>query len=392
MLKKFAVFLYAIVLLLFSINVFASMQRSAVVFLAEAEGTGTTIEDARKNALINLSQSIYAEVNSSLKGQDALQADGKATSSAQHKYAIETLAYFSGVSFSSPQKQNINNKKLLLVKAVLNQVGYKTTIDNIARELKIEQINFLSDYDMKQQLSKAKFLSSLMTFGKAKNIDYKNELSFTATAYVRDLEYRLSMAAQVSFNIIPFDENTTILLDGQRYKPKERVFLPEGEFSYTVMNNKYLDVKGSFQVDFKDKITIDVVLQEKLEEDVKIKVDLNLDKSSDAISYLLEEEQIRDFITLSLSNLQLVADNNARALLKIDIKKPVQATFSGMEFTTLPVSIILKTPKGNVLLAKELKLTNVIVGSQVNYDNLVKEISKELSKALAGDKIKSLVR
>ncbi len=391
MLKKLVVFSYAIVLLLFSMQAFAS-QRSAKLFLAEAEGSGTTIEDARKNALINLSQSIYTEVNSSLKGEDSLKEDGKATSSAEHSYIIETLAYFSGVSFSSPKKIKVNKQSLLSVKAVLNQDGYKISVDNVARELKVEQINFLSDYDMRLQLNKARFLSSLMAFGKAKNIDYKNELSYTATAYIRDLEYRLSMAAQVRFNIMPFDEKTIILLDGQRYKPKERIFLPEGEFEYTVMNGKYLDVKGNFKVNFKDITTIDVVLQERLEEEVKIKIDLSVDKSSDAVSFLLHEEQIRDFITLSLSSLQLVADGNAKAVLKIDVKKPVQATFSGMEFTTLPVSIILKSPKGSVLLAKELKLTDVIVGSQVNYDNLIKAINKELAQALAGDKIKSLVR
>ncbi len=196
------------------------------------EGYGETPEEARKDALRQISELVVSEIASEVKLRHALRGE-KLDKRMRVSISLKTKGYIRGVKFGEPER--INGK--YRVKAVWDEESMEATIKSIYMELSVD-IDKLTKEDLREILRKIDFLIALYTLMPLKDIDIEKVISMKD-----EVLKRLNFSA-VIFYTEP--EDATVKINGVIYEPYKPIYLPERMYIFTVSKEGYYPVKGRF--------------------------------------------------------------------------------------------------------------------------------------------------
>ena len=206
------------------------------------EGCGVT----KKDALNNLSQSIYVNVNNRFKKEE--------------KLTIGLFEEFNKkVESQTTQSSNLTLKNVKYIKTK-NGWCAKVTQEDVKKTAK-EDLNYLlsfnisdlpKEFDKKQNIASA--LLAKIAFVKAMASPTKSNLR-----KINKLEKfltDLSNKGEVVFNLNIPDAKIKIAGMQTEYSPSSSILLPEGEYSYTITAPNRCPLSGTFVVKAKNSFTI----------------------------------------------------------------------------------------------------------------------------------------
>ncbi len=232
--------IYGILLsLLFAVN-------TVFAIYIKVEGYGETEEEARKDALRQISELVIAEVSSEVDLRYRLRGE-KVDKRLRTSVSVKSKGYIRGVKFYDPEE--IDGK--YRVKAVWDEDSMDATLRSLYMEIDTDPER-LNKEQLRELIEKIDFLLALYTLRPLEEIDINRVVGIKEEALKR-LNY-----SAVIFYTEP--EDAVIRINGRVYEPFKPIYLPERMYVFRVESKGYHTVKGRFYAIKGDIRTIEIRL------------------------------------------------------------------------------------------------------------------------------------
>ncbi len=210
--------------LFFSTNVFAFIEIEPIDTILKACGYGKTVDEAKNNALKNLSQQIVTEVKSEeelfRKRTQISGEKAKRYSEFKSKVKVRSIMLLKDIIYTKPKLENGQYK----VCAYFTQKSLSSTISYLKETLSVKLIN-LSQDELKNLLVNAYYLLNLASFS-----EEKEKIKKFALNKINEI-YNLLNSGFLVINTFP--PNARIVINGKIFKSSETIVLP-GDRTYIV--------------------------------------------------------------------------------------------------------------------------------------------------------------
>ncbi len=198
----------------------------------KVEGYGETPEEARKDALRQISELVIAEVSSEVRLRYRLRGE-KVDRRLRTSVSVKSKGYIRGVIFDEPEKMNGKYK----VKAVWNENSMDATLKSLYMEIDVD-LEGLSKTQIRELIEKIDFLIALYTL---KPID---DVNIEEVVKIKEKALSILNYSAVVFYTEP--ETAKIKINGNVYEPFKPIYLPERMYVFKVESEGYHPVKGRF--------------------------------------------------------------------------------------------------------------------------------------------------
>ena len=252
----------------------------------KVEGYGETPEDARKDALRQISELVVSEVSSEVRLRYKLRGE-KVDKRLRTDISVKSKGFVRGVIFSEPEE--IDGK--YRVEAVWNENSMRATIKSLYMEVKVNT-ELLNKRELRELIEKIDFLIALYTLMPAEDIEIEEILRKKEDA-LKKLNY-----SEVIFYVEP--EDAKIKVNGRVYEPFKPIYIPERMYVFKVEAEGYYPVRGRFYAMKGDIRTIEIRL-------------VPLGKEEGGYRLVIEDSpvDVRDVIRNQLENLGITISNSS---------------------------------------------------------------------------------
>lgn len=224
-------------------------------------GYGSTREKAKKNAMLQLSQAIIANVKSSVTMKQE-EKDGRYSESLSTDVTLKSDLLLKGVKYSAPQKEGKEYK----VVASMTVGAVKSTLGYLVSSLP-SNIDNLSENRYDDVLTSIYLIHALLFAVSEKDIPFKSRLIST-TIELRDEILKRITFGSVRLMVNPSDAR--IKIDGKPAKNNRKVFLSHGNHTFRIEREGYRSMKGQFFISRGDKLSKVVDMMKKMEGKVPV--------------------------------------------------------------------------------------------------------------------------
>lgn len=324
-----------------------------------AEGYGATVEEAKKNALRELSQTIIANVKSDFQKSERLENE-EFSKKVVSDLAVKSDVLLKGVVYSGEKRIDGQYS----IRAVLTEKALKDTIEFLVSKITINLDN-MNEVQLKDTLTNSYFLLSVLTSSTDSVTTNRNSLIDKTREIQEGINKRINFG-MVVFNIKPADAIPKI--NNKIYTPFEPIYLPEREYTFEVSKEGYHKATGKFYLSKGDKKTVTAELVPEISQKVNI--------------YLQLEgcEFLRDDIEVALSDLGLSVSDMPRIPIGLEVK--LEDTVTAVdEYKKHNLTLFMKLGKGDNTY-KKLKSSIKFYTTPETEDSIYKRKSGELARKL----------
>lgn len=231
-----------LLLLLLSINFLHAtdldfLDSSQGPIILQADGSGQSPNDAKKNALQELVFNIKSSVETSMKSSVKVETGDKVSRNTQSDIKVSGKSYFEGLQYSDP----ILKDGYYQVRVVVTQKSLESTLKALYKEISLP-IETLSKKQQRVALEKLSILRALLSY-KTSNMDVAN----ITPKKLAKIEFLLNRSLNMAKVI--FKTNTpsaSIELNDKTYTTNTPIFLEPGNYSYTIKSDGYHSENGKF--------------------------------------------------------------------------------------------------------------------------------------------------
>ncbi|SFV75601.1 hypothetical protein MNB_SM-3-1016 [hydrothermal vent metagenome] len=286
---------------------------SASIIL-EAQGSGESLQSAKKDALVALSSLIQVNINSSLTtnlqtSKHNKKEDVKLTT--QDISTITTQNYLVGVKY-----EKLPTSKGVKVKAYLDDEALQKSIQTLYEAIN-RDVSHLSSNELEELLKKSEYLLVLIKFD-------DTIVSKQKVLALRDTIQKTLTMGQITLHILPKDVN--IWIDNQKFQNDKTYFIAPTKHQIVIKKDGYLTLVRNFYIYKNHKITFHNHLMKKstLPKTIAIRgagifladiqselsaYHIQYDKNSDyIISFRIQKQQIPTYLDVKMYKLQIVAN------------------------------------------------------------------------------------
>ena len=315
------------------------------------DGFGDTQVEAQKDALLNLTNSIFVSVKNLFSSYETLQND-QFVKSIKNNLVLESAGYLKNFDFINVKEIKGNKYSL---KIALTKEAIKDNIRYLDSQIQLNNIDTMAKYLLVEQRKKLNFLIAFIGYAKSNGIivveeSHMNELFDT----LHKLNLKLDSAAKINFIISPINiPNVVINMNNNTYEPYNDIYLNTGSYSYKIEAPGYLTNSGIMDIREKDEKILKIYLHKKL--DKKIPVLLLLKNST-----TINNDDLNKILVDIIINHQVNISSDAKIKIEVSfgeiLSNGVAKNFYNIN---LPVMFMIYDNSNNVLYSKSFNITYI---------------------------------
>lgn len=360
-------------------------RQSLTTFLAVESGTGADLETAKARALNALAQDIFVEVQGATTSTESLE-DNNFKVSASDNVSTKSNGYFREIEFFNTKRISSNAVE---VEAGLSERALLATIQYLNELLRgRDLLDSLVFTELQEEYSRVNFLLALIDYAKAKSNRTSEEVNSKLTdlkLYQQNVKNHLYADANVTFNTMPVSANAVVRLNNRTYKPREKIFLAQGNYAFSIDAPLFKSVKRSLKLTRGDSVSLNIYLQKKLLSPLAVLIQLHTSNMVNSADLLQSVKNLLPAYQLTEAN----APAATNKILEITILPAVKSMLAGTTYLRIPISVSLKY-KGHVKFSETSQLITVQSSSNGSFSEIaiVTKIKQALDSLTAGNNLR----
>ncbi|MBO4711049.1 hypothetical protein J5681_03935 [bacterium] len=292
------------------------------LFAAILKGTGTGDDEksAKNDALLQLANSIVAEiVSKTVISQE--ERDGKYTESLKNDIVIRSNVFLKGVLFTKPAKK----EGFVEVTAFMTQNSIVNTITYLLKTMP-EDIETLPPEKYDDVLTMIYLSYSLLYAVSDRQVPEREKYIAVLTALKAEIE-KLASHGSVYFQATS-DAKGNVEIAGKSYELNKKIFLKPANYKFTVKSDGYRNVSGTVNIFKGDKKFVEIPLVPELSGDFEIflSVESTVEVSDDIEKALLDfgisptqKEDLPHKVVVVVKTASVQVDGYERVTVSVDI-------------------------------------------------------------------------
>jgi hypothetical protein len=319
--------------------------------ILKAVGTGSTIGEAKKDALNIISQNLFTEVKSTI------DIENYKDEFYNYNFGLKDIRVNSNMVFQKMKYKILNNKPIYKVEAIFDRDSLIYSIKYLISETNFDYSSIRNKHEFETQEQNLKMLSVLYPYilNRGKRLEVRDYI-----VKKKDILYKTKNLGYIYIYFTnPDIDGITILINNKIYPANTKIYLEKGIYEYLIKKDGYYDVIGKVVINNRSKLNRKISLHKK----TNLKFNLFVDN----IEFY---DIIKDKLTDNHIKIVSYKTNNS---IKISVKKRIKdKSLYGMQIEDLIINIELYKNNKLIFTKKYKKLNSFLHLEQITIDNILK--------------------